>query len=549
MKKNTRNFLFALLAIMVLIGCSIDRKPESVLPDEDFWRTQTDLMNACNRLYQQLSPNWNDTRSDESVAIAINTISNGTREVPATSGDWTDRYREIFTANNILQKGERANVTEAVRNRYFGEARFFRAYGYLNLLQKYGDVPLLLKTLDYNSEELFMPRTPRKEVIRQIYDDLDFAATWLPAASALPNAEYGRVTKSAAWALKARAALYEGTRLKFHGQSGWQEHLQLAVDAATSVMSQGHNLYASYERLFTEAGDGAANKENIFVKVYGESVANPVLTHSNSRALANGANAITRNLIRMYLYTDGLPAFNTDNTPAAVRSGLFVPEANEISYNTVLQNRDPRLLSTVFLMGEASYGRPWVPSISVGGRTSFGVKKGYTNADDLSQRATVDRLLIRYAEVLLIYAEAKFELAGSISDDDLEKSVNLLRARAGMPVKLTNSFITANGLNMREEIRRERTVELALEGFRYDDLIRWKTAESVLPKELLGGKFFAAEWVGTNANTLNLNADKILVVEPASFRMFKPDRDYLYPIPLNEISLSKNNVVQNPNWK
>ncbi|WP_090388580.1 RagB/SusD family nutrient uptake outer membrane protein [Niabella drilacis] len=549
MKKNINRMLLWFLAALTLAGCSIDRKPEAIFSDGDFWNTQSDLMYAANRLYQQLAPNWNDTRSDESVAIAINTISNGTREVPATSGDWSDRYKEIFTANNILEKGQRANVSETIRNRYFGEARFFRAYAYLNLLQKYGDVPLLLKTLDYNSPELLMPRTPRTEVIKQIYDDLDFAAAWLPAVAALPAAEYGRVTKSAAWALKARAALYEGTRLKFHGQGGWQEHLQAATEAAANVMGQGHGLYASYENLFKEVSDGPANKENIFVKVYGESAANPILTHSNSRALANGANAITRNMIRMYLYTDGLPAFNTDNTPAASRSAYFVPEANETSYNTVLQNRDPRLAATVFAMGENSYGRPWIPSISIGGRTSYGSKKGYTNADDLSQRATVDRLLIRYAEVLLIYAEAKYELAEAISDEDLNNTINLLRARVGMPVKLTNAFVTANHLDMREEIRRERAVELALEGFRYDDLIRWKTAETVLPKELLGGKFFAAEWIGTNPNTLNLNADKILVVEPASSRAFRPDRDYLYPVPLNEIALSKNNVKQNPNWK
>ncbi|MGJ7032146.1 RagB/SusD family nutrient uptake outer membrane protein [Niabella hirudinis] len=549
MKKDTRNYLLALLLGLTLAGCSIDRKPESILTDESFWNTQTDLMNAANRLYQQLAPNWNDTRSDESVAININTISNGTREVPATSTDWSDRYKEIFTANNILQKGQRANVSDEIRNRYFGEARFFRAYAYLSLLQKYGDVPLLLKTLGYNSPELFMPRTPRAGVIKQIYEDLDFAATWLPAAATLPSAEYGRVTKSAAWALKARAALYEGTRLKFRGQEGWQDHLQAAVDAAAKVMGQGHGLYASYENLFKEVADGPANKENIFVKVYGESAANPILTHSNSRALANGANAITRNMIRMYLYTDGLPAFNTDDAPAANRSAYFVPEGNETSYNTVLQNRDPRLTATVFAMGENSYGRPWIPSISIGGRTSYGVKKGYTNADDLSQRATVDRLLIRYAEVLLIYAEAKYELAGAISDEDLNNTINLLRTRAGMPVKLSNAFVAANNLSMREEIRRERAVELALEGFRYDDLIRWKTAETVLPKELLGGKFFAAEWAGTNPNTLDLNADKILVVEPASSRTFRPDRDYLYPVPLNEIALSKNNVIQNPNWK
>ena len=101
---------------------------------------------------------------------------------------------------------------------------------------------------------------------------------------------------------------------------------------------------------------------------------------------------------------------------------------------------------------------------------------------------------------------------------------------------------------MREEIRRERTVELALEGFRYDDLIRWKTAETVLPQTLLGAKFIAAEWVGTSQSSLTLNTDNVLIVEPASTRTFKVNRDYLYPIPVNEIALSGGNVVQNPNW-
>ena len=101
---------------------------------------------------------------------------------------------------------------------------------------------------------------------------------------------------------------------------------------------------------------------------------------------------------------------------------------------------------------------------------------------------------------------------------------------------------------MREEIRRERTVELALEGFRYDDIIRWKTAETVLPQTLFGAKFIAAEWVGTSQASLNLNADNVLIVEPASTRSFKVNRDYLYPVPINEIALSNGNVVQNPNW-
>jgi hypothetical protein len=101
---------------------------------------------------------------------------------------------------------------------------------------------------------------------------------------------------------------------------------------------------------------------------------------------------------------------------------------------------------------------------------------------------------------------------------------------------------------MRDEIRRERTVELALEGFRYDDLIRWKTAEKLLPTDLLGAKYTEADWPNTSASNLNLNADNVLIVEPASTRSFDPARNYLYPIPFNEITLSGGNVVQNPNW-
>jgi hypothetical protein len=167
-----------------------------------------------------------------------------------------------------------------------------------------------------------------------------------------------------------------------------------------------------------------------------------------------------------------------------------VPEANETSYNTIFQNRDPRLTFTVFQANENAYKGPWVPTTSLGARSAFATKKGF-NIDDwtISGAATTDRILMRYAEILLILAEAKYELNDAISDADLNLTINALRTRAGMTVKLTNAFVTANNLSMREEIRRERTVELALEGFRYDDLIRWKTAETVLPKDLLGAKF------------------------------------------------------------
>jgi len=553
MKKFRKLSIYIIAAGLSLAGCKkLDRFPESEFSDADFWNTETDLINAANRLYQQLDANWIDNRGDDAVNTSgPDQTSNGTRSVPNTSGDWNDRYDEIFTANNILEKGVRAEVTDAIKNRYLAEARFFRAYAYYNLVSKYGDVPLVLKTLDINSPELLMPRTPREEVVTAIYEDLDFAAQWLPKRANLPVAQFGRVTKSSAWALKARVALFEGTRAKFHNTgSNWQNHLTLAIAAAQNVMGEGHSLFPDYGGLFIQAGEGATNLENIFVKVFGVSNTNLILGHNNSRDLENGRMAPTRNLLRQYLYSDGLPAFNTDNTPSAARSALFVPEGSEASYNTILDNRDPRLAFTVFRAQEEAYQGTWTPKTSLGARTGYAPKKGFSKIDQtINGAATVDRILIRYGEVLLILAEAKYELNGSISDADLDLTINALRKRVNFSPKLTNAFVTTNNLDMREEIRRERTVELALEGFRYDDLLRWKTAETVLPKEILGAKFIAAEWVGTNANSLNLNADQVLIVEPASTRQFRADRDYLYPVPINEITLSNGNVTQNPNWQ
>jgi hypothetical protein len=157
----------------------------------------------------------------------------------------------------------------------------------------------------------------------------------------------------------------------------------------------------------------------------------------------------------------------------------------------------------------------------------------------------IDRILIRYAEVLLNNAEAKFELNGSISDEDLNKTINLLRDRVGM-IHLTNAFVAANGLDMRTEIRRERRIELALEGFRYWDLIRWKTAETELPKTLKGTKYFPDEY-GTTAQ-VTIGADGFVVVQDVSKRHFDPQRDYLWPLPLQELGLNPNLGDNNPNW-
>ena len=549
MKRLTHRILFLSILVICYSSCSLDRFPETEFSDTDFWNTESDLMNACNRHYQLLAGFILDSRGDDNVNQTPNQVSNGNRIIPNTSGDWNNPYRDIFTANNILEKGGNAQVSEEIRNRYFGEARFFRASSYFSLVQKYGDVPLLLHTLDIMDEELNMGRSPRAEVVQTIYDDLDFAAQWLPSRAQLPNAQYGRVTKSTAWALKARIALYEGTRAKFHNDGDWQQHLNIAVQAASEVMGQGHTLYPNYGELFLHAAEGPANTENIFVKIYGVSSDNLIVGHNTSRDMENGRNAPTRNLLRQYLYADGLPAFNEQNQPSSTRSPLFVEESEETSYNTIFENRDPRFGMTLFRAGEEAYLGPWLPRTSLGSRSAYAAKKGFSILDrQVNGAATVDKILIRYAEVLLTYAEAKYELDGAISDADLDLTVNALRDRVGFDARLTNAFVTANNLDMREEIRRERTVELALEGFRYDDLIRWKTAEIHLPAQLLGAKF-TDEWVGADQSNLNLNANDILIVEDINVRSFDPNRDYLYPIPFNEITLSGGNVTQNPFWQ
>ncbi|RYY59136.1 MAG: RagB/SusD family nutrient uptake outer membrane protein [Chitinophagaceae bacterium] len=551
MKKIKFLPIMFLAGVVVLASCKIDRFPESEYTDVQFWNTESDLINAANRMYQQLDAGWIDNRADDAVnQSGPNQVSNGSVALPNTSGEWNDRYDEIFTANNILIKSDKAQVTEAILNRYKGEACFFRAYAYSQLVKRYGDVPLLLITLDFNSPELKMARTPRAQVMEQIYADLDFAAQWLPTRAALPATQYGRVTKSTAWALKARMGLYEGTRLKFSNEAGWQAHLQAAVTAAENVMAAGHVLFPSFNGLFVQAGEGAANTENILVKIFGVDNTNVIVGHNNSRDLENGRMAPTRNLLRQFLYSDGLPAFTTEGNPTATQSPLFVPEADEPSYNTILDNRDPRMAATVFRSGEDAYKGPWVPTTSLGARTGFAAKKGFNIIDQtINGAATVDRILIRYGEVLLTFAEAKFELNESISDADLDLSINRLRARVAFPIKLTNDFVTTNSLDMREEIRRERTVELALEGFRYDDLIRWRKAELALPKDLLGAKYVEADWPNTVPGNFLLNADRVIIAEPSSNRTFRANRDYLYPVPLNEISLSDGNVVQNPNWQ
>jgi starch-binding outer membrane protein, SusD/RagB family len=539
MKSKFKYIISTCLLFLGMTACEVDRLPETSISDATFWRSETDLIAATNYLYTFIPAfNNEDVWSDDAIGLTANNISDGSRLAPATDGSYSNPYVLIRAANNIIEKAPRAsaNTSAAVIDRYVAEARFFRAWGYYNLVQKYGNVPLILKILDDASPELTAPASPREEIILQIYQDLDFAASKLPTMAALGTGNFGRISNTGALAFKARVALFEGTRSKFHNYGDSKKHLTLAVAAAKAVIdSRQHSLFANYFNLFQYEGEGLQNKENIIVKQYGVSLIDRVLVHTYYRGtIENGNKNPTKSLVDSYLMSDGLPTTKSPLYKAPVKS------------TDVFINRDERLSQTIMKAGDPYIFTKKVFDIAniVFQKTGFCFRK-FSNIDDWNtQASSIDRPVLRYAEVLLAYAEAKYELDGTISDADLDISINLLRAR-GKIAKLTNAFVTTNGLSMRDEIRRERRIELAQEGHRYWDLMRWKTAEIELPKPVLGNFFFKTEF-GANTPAV-LTPDGFILVTAANFRKFDPAKDYLWPLPLNEISLNPN-LKQNPNW-
>jgi len=249
----------------------------------------------------------------------------------------------------------------------------------------------------------------------------------------------------------------------------------------------------------------------------------------------------------MYLCSDGLPI---EKSPLFKGYEKFISE---------FENRDPRMTQTMIIPGLKTV-RPHFATTPTENWPNRNPNVGYMLYKFLSEDVTgntvwgqheFDWRIIRYAEVLLTYAEAVYEKNGSISDADLNKSINLLRQRVAMPA-LTNAFVTSNGLNMRNEIRRERTVELAFEMFRYDDLRRWKMAETELPKDVKGIKIVGSEWSTRSpwgSGAYQTDTDGFVIAEKAGNRKFEVGKHYWQPLPSKQISLYPEVLKQNPGWQ
>lgn len=559
MKSIIKSMTIAALALMAT-SC-LDLEPKAQLSDGNLWGRAADFENFANNFY-----GWtidfgsvvirdglhSDVRSDiMALKGGKNVYANGTNTIPNSDGHYTGNYSNIRRCNLLLENApgypQQADIAQ-----YVGEAYFFRAYCYFNLMQAYGDLIIVDHSLDVTDELMKASRSDRAEVARFIISDLNNAVEYLKDFADVP---YGRISKEGAYAYLSRVALYEGTWQKFRGNEALgKEFLGIAADAAKEVIdSKTFELFNNpalgtdaYRYMFiledvksNPAGlTKSVNKEYIFVRCHDE-VLKPIGYNISYGSSPSGGDGIaSKKFADLFLCDDGLPI---DKSPKF---------QGYVNIRSEWQNRDTRMSTilcppgaNIYVTGYKAHttwtddDEPQVQNYQPNYNTGYSSWKWVGERDATTGKESFDFPIIRYAEVLLNYAEAVYERDGQISDADLAMSINLTRKRINekMP-DLTNAFVTTNGLDMRQEIRRERTIELFNEGFRIDDLKRWKTAETEMPQAFRGSKFCG----GTQDD------EGFMIFEDKSDRQWL-DRHYLLPLPVDQRQLNPN-LGQNPGW-
>lgn len=585
MKKNILRYTIA-VAILVSGGTAcnkaLDLKPINEISDADFWKSAEQFKLAANQFYGYMATFapmiFDNPHADDKSDLATRgnriAFSNGTNTVPLTDGNWNTAFTRIRETNYLLSKAAEYSNADEIKQ-YVAEAKFFRAYTYFDLLQQYGQVPIIKKPLDINSPELYAPRSARDSVVDFIMTDLEEALTAVRLESAIPGADKGRISTGAVQSMLARVALYEGTWQKFRSNTARANTLldKAITNSNAVITSNQYNLFgvsgasaalgdSAYKYLFVleneksnPLGIGKAeNKEYILANRYDYKLrqVRSNITHS----VLGNVLWVTRKMANMYLSKDGLPVSKSPLFQGyATTTSEYIDRDSRMRYSFMMDGRvhwdNENISSRVTWLGDAQ-DIAHSKGVHNGGFSSgYQPQKWATERNLQDNEESYDYPVIRLAEVLLTYAEAKFERDGTISDADLDRSLNLVRNRVNktMP-KLSNAFVAANGLDMRTEIRRERTVELFLEGFRIDDLKRWKTAEVEMPMPLLGIKWTGTQWQTkwTSLSSATKDAEGAYIIEPASSRKWE-QKHYLLPIPSQQIQLNPNLKPNNPGWE
>lgn len=592
-----KRIIIAAVALSLgLASCDnlLNLEPLSQISQADYFKTETDLQLFTNTFYNNLldkSPY--DDQSDLYVQqnLSDEMLGGTKRTPPASGGGWT--WTDLRKMNTLLAYADRCEDKEAVV-KYTALTRFFRAYFYFEKVKRFGDVPWYDTELGSGDESLYKARDSRELVMTHMIEDIDYAIANLPDEKEEASSPY-RANKWAATALKAQFCLYEGTYRKYHQLSldghDYTYYLEQSAAAAQDLMNGPYKLYTTghpekdYLTLFAE--ETANPDEYIFaIKFdYGMNIYHNATAHT--LVPTQGRPGLTRKMVNTYLKLDGTAFTN--------QSGW-----QEMQFTDEVKDRDPRLAQSIRTPGYTRIGKTEVLapdlSTSVTGYQPIKFVQDPTASGgnvDRNERSTCDLPVYRYAEVLLNYAEAKAEL-GTLTQADLDKSINLIRNRAGMP-DLSMSTANANpdrylasaetgypnvtGTNQGVilEIRRERAIELMQEGFRFDDLVRWKAGHSI--DQAITGMYFPGpgEYDLTNDGKVDviLYADGTAKPNAASGTQvykigediilsdnnrgyisyhkkiertsFSEERDYLYPIPSNERSLN-HALTQNPGW-
>ena len=563
---------------------------------------------------------YNDVMSDNMVHSG-NAASrlNESYTVPQSGANgWSwDNLRLVNYFLRNYRQAEGSVTDPSALDKWAAEACFFKAWDYYQKVRNFGDVPWYEYDLNINSPELYDPRTKREAVMDSVLACINFAVEHIQDNGANP---IGRINRDMANFLKARICLFEGTFRKYHTDLGLQstanKYLQECVDACEAIMETNrYELYATgtdpYWKLFTfkESPSADGHKEAILARIYdGQKQGHATQRYYDQNAIiANRyAKGATRGLIDEYLCEDGRPIYIGGTEGAYTVNPLF------LGYDgmwTELENRDPRLRQTIARPGEfttisrsgtgemdqSKYGIIY-PTIGYSDGTAPGttvtgywfVKHWMCDFEEIDAvtNGRQTALVFRYAEILLSLAEAKAEL-GALTDADLDATINKIRERAGFDFdKYPAAKLSMNNIPsdprldkiyaekldypvspILREIRRERRVEMVMEGLRYEDMMRWK-AGRLFTVPLRGMKFTEEKqklYDGTKIDPpitarratigteVFVDSEGFIIAYPRDTRVIEgvlpwSDRRYYWPIPFEQLTLNEN-LTQSPGWE
>lgn len=601
----------------------LDRDPQNKQTNDTYWLNETSLRTYAQDFYSNYYTGYGTDYtvfggyfSGDNFTDDFLTLGGGVRNFPAsattdinsTTKPWSSGYDVVYKANVMIEKIPGMNISDEAKNHWMGIARYFRAMAYSSMAKIYGGVPYVDRVLDpfKDTDELYKDRDSYLMVAKKIMEDYQYALS-----NVRTNDTKRQVNRYVVAAYMSRDMLYHATWLKYHGtivgpesqkvsDADLKELLQGAIDGAEVVMeSKQFSIGNDYNALFS-TDDLAGNPEIIFYREYTTGVQCNALMSYNASENLDGLGSVTENMVESYLCSDGLPIG---------QSPLYKGTANP-SIKNAFQDRDPRLYQTlvdslrIFNSGLS----PMAASPTGYAPKKFLNEQWFAEDSPFTKNiySPADAPCIRYAEVLLNYVEARYEISKvggtAFAQSDLDKSINLLRARKltkwgekpqvvrTMPtVTLSSGNLSVNGIIINDpvrdadvdpilwEIRRERRMELVMEGFRGEDLRRWAKYEYLNSedkignpdKTFLGAYVKVADYPGIKvgeggvrlfnpADPTNANPTEgyIWHLTQKNIRVFKKgeldsERYYLRSIPDNQITTYKDNgykLTQNPGW-